>query len=92
MLFIVSFGRQSGLLRKHRAGRHFAEVDFMLRRATWQGDYRPSIGSPSPLRAIEMALKRLERFERFERLERAWLVYTRRDQEENGWRAASVVS
>jgi len=43
----------------------------MLRRATWQGDYWPSIGSPSPPRAIKMAFKRLERFERLERLEQA---------------------
>ena len=42
----------------------------MLRQATWQGQYRPSIGSPSPLSAIEMALKRLERFERLEHRER----------------------
>jgi len=26
------------LTAKHLAGRHFAEVDFMLRRITWQGD------------------------------------------------------
>ena len=30
----------------------------------------PSVGSPSPLSAIEIALKRLDRFERLERLER----------------------
>jgi hypothetical protein len=29
------------LTAKHRAGLQFAEVDFMLRQATWQGDYRP---------------------------------------------------
>jgi hypothetical protein len=29
------------LTAKHRAGLHFAEVDFMLRQATWQGDYQP---------------------------------------------------
>jgi hypothetical protein len=29
------------LTAKHRAGRHFAEVDFILRQATWQGDHRP---------------------------------------------------
>jgi hypothetical protein len=42
----------------------------MSHRTVWQGDYRPSVGSPSPLSAIEIALKRLERFERLERLER----------------------
>ena len=29
------------LTAKHRAGLHVAEVDFMLRQATWQGDYQP---------------------------------------------------
>src|SRR5499433_4287372 len=28
----------------------------MLHRAAWQGDYSPSLGSPSPLSAIEIAL------------------------------------
>jgi hypothetical protein len=36
------------LTAKHRAGRHFAGVNFMLRRATWQGDY----GRQSALRRL----------------------------------------
>jgi len=34
-----------GLPAKPRAGRRFAKFDFMLHRAAWQGDYRPSMAS-----------------------------------------------
>jgi hypothetical protein len=67
------------LTPKHLAKRHFAEFDFMLRRVTWQGDYRSAIGSPSHLSPIEMALKRLEHFERLERLERDPFLVSIRD-------------
>jgi hypothetical protein len=90
MPFIVSFGQRARLLRGAvgdgdsqrfvTLGLATHRSDFMLHRAAWQGDYSPSLGSPSPLSAIEIALndwnilndlERLERSKAVERLEPA---------------------
>jgi len=51
----------------------------MLRGETWQGDYRPAFNRlpPSPLKAMEITLKRLERFQRLERTDPGGFVLQR---------------
>ena len=43
----------------------------------------PSLGSPSPLSAIEMALERLEHFERLERPEQVWVARVEKGDKKN---------
>jgi hypothetical protein len=63
------------LIAKHRAGQHFAASQFYVTPGSLARRLPTRQSAlPSPLSAIEMALKRLEHFERLERLERDSLL------------------
>jgi hypothetical protein len=53
---------------------HFAEVDFMLRQATWQGDYQPVTRLSVASKRHRNGTQTAGTFQRLERLEQTFLA------------------